>query len=324
MNDTPSSISVPSIPAPSIPADAAASDSASATPRKADYQGLPWVSDPLGRKRLVATSGVTGMTYLVDLSVPGTYPVLRVMNATGFVDLEASWAPCDRLGSAGTADEAAAIAEADDYRYFASRARAAGQEPVAKPGLEPAGDLLDGESFAAAASFFEARTKGLKKNANGSWDLTLVVGRRLPGWINDGELGTPLLVGALSLGPAEDIDGSAHKKRIEDVFRRASIRPSEADFQEWLMRRYDLWGLLQRAAAENSEALEEAAAETLRRLVGVPSRSDLKINLDAVERFEALDREYFTDMAGAKGIYLPRRAASEESRRLAAPKRPAA
>lgn len=268
------------------------------------YPGLPWRPDPAGTRRILAVSPTHRATWVVDLEDGAK--LWRAFTTRDFFDLDE--VPAELFGRFSDHREAANRAEQADFQIFRRMARQAGKHAEFANGqaFQEAAFAGDSLPFTLAASFFKATTKALKKNANGSWDLSFNIPGDVPRWLLDAALGEVVEVGVLGLGHTNDPDGAEARKRIEDAQRRASLRPMEPEFQEWLMARYDRWGLLRAAAVKNSAALEEAAAETVRRLVGVPTRADFKTNLDAVRAFEALDREYYFDLAAAKGIWVPR------------------
>lgn len=268
------------------------------------HPGLPWLPDPTGAKRIVAASPAHKAVWVIDLEDGVT--LWRAFPEADFFDLEA--VPAEPFGRFANHQDAAQRAEAADFQIFRRLARHQGKFAELQAGNQFAETAFGGDSrpFAMAASFFEAHTKALKKNTNGSWDLTFNIQGDVPRWLIDAPLGELTQVGCIGLGHADDPEGAETRKRIEDAQRRATMRPGEPEFQEWLMSRYDRWGLLKAAAVKDSSALEEATAETVRRLVGVPTRADFKTNLDAVRAFEALDREFYFDLCAAKGIYVAR------------------
>src|SRR5690606_30619611 len=107
----------------------------------------------------------------------------------------------------------------------------------------------------------------------------------------------------VNTGHEDSDDEKTWKKRASDAFKRAHMMANESEFQEWLGTKYDHWGLIAVAMQQNSDAVVEATAETIKRIVGGPSRADLKTNRDAVERLERLDREYYKDLSYGFGIY---------------------
>jgi hypothetical protein len=270
------------------------------------HPGLPWMADPAGTKKIVAKSPCHKATWVIDLE-DGAAHLWRAFPDSDFFELDIIAA--EPYGRFDDHREAARRAEQADFQIFRRLAHKRGQRAELKGGqaYNDAAFGGDSRSFILAASFFEAKTKGLKKNQNGSWDLSLNIDADVPRWLIDAPLGELVEVGLVALGSPEDLDGAEARKRIEDAQRRAALRPGEPDFQQWLMTRYDRWNLLKDAASKTSIQLEEAAAETVRRLIGIPSRADFKTNIDAVRAFEALDREFYFDMAAAKGVWTPRR-----------------
>lgn len=286
-------------------AGATAETLADADPDAMVHPGLPWRADPLGTRRILAPSPCHDATWVIDLH--DGVQLWRAFTKLDFFDLEE--VPAEIFGRYADHGEAARQADQADFQIFRRLAGKAGRraELSGGRGYDDAAFGGDSRPFSLAASFFRASTKALKKNANGSWDLAFNIQGDVPRWLLDAPLGELTEVGVLGLGQANDPEGAEARKRIEDAQRRSTLRPMEAEFQEWLLARYDRWGLLRDAAAKNSGALEEAAAETIRRLVGVPTRADFRTNIDAVRAFEALDREYYFDICVAKGIWTPRR-----------------
>ncbi len=269
------------------------------------YPGLPWQPDPAGAKRVIAKSPTMPCTWVIDFEDGVT--LWRAFPAADFFTLDG--VPAEPFGRFADHRDAAQRAEAADFQIFRRLARNQGKfaELSAPNAYEEAAFGGDSRPFTLAASFFQGTTKALKKNQNGSWDISFNITGDVPRWLLDAPLGELTQVGCLGMGHADDPKGAEMRKRIEDAQKRATLRPSEPEFQEWLMSRYDRWGLMKAAAVKDSVALEEATAETVKRLVGIPSRTDFKTNLDAVKAFEALDREFYFDMAAAKGIYVARR-----------------
>lgn len=270
------------------------------------HPGLSWISDPLGRKRIQARSESHAAAWVIDLE-EDTALLWRVFTTKTVFTLEEESA--EPFGRFPDHQEAARHALLADFQIFRRNAQARGNfaSLANAHAFDEAAFGADARPFQLAASFIRARTKGLKKNTNGSWDLSLTIDGDLPRWLIDAPLGLDTMTGLLALGVTEDPQGAEARKRIEDTIRRAALRPQEPEFQLWLKDRYDTWGLIRAAIDKNSTAVEEAVRETIRRLCGVPSIADFRISLDAVRRFEAIDREFYFDLAAQKGIWVANR-----------------
>jgi hypothetical protein len=262
----------------------------------------------MGLERVVARSRLAPIVYVVDAAGDdGGHKLWRAFADAEFVDLTTT--PHELLGRFPDVRQAGNRAERLDFALFRQKAQSEGRaaEFVGSDAMaDAAGHVPDG-SFLEAASFFQAKTKSLKKNANGSWDLALTIDGDLPRWLLDSALGETLTIGAVPMGHETDPHGAEARKRVEDAIRRITLRPTEGEFQEFVLRHYDNWGLVAAASRTNSDAIAEAVHETVLRLIGVPSRTMLKTDIDAIERWEALDREYYVNMAMAKGVYFTRR-----------------
>ncbi len=85
------------------------------------------------------------------------------------------------------------------------------------------------------------------------------------------------------------------KERAAQALRRSFALVQDNNFHGWMAQKYDRWGLISTALMQTSEEVERAVSETLRRIIGCPSRRDLATNRDAVHRLEKLDREFYLD-----------------------------
>ena len=297
------------------------------------YRGLSWIRDPDGPDRLVANSTLAPVRYAVDYGDPE-----RICSLVEFGDAQpedpAGWRPGLRLGTVGDLELAILTAERYDYEIARGRAAAAGmpiqfrgsdrvQALVSAFGAEEDGALgllpgdhicPNGRPFSRMASYLQAKKSANKQNADGSYALTLTVpAREMPVWLAESPMGMQLVLGAVGLG-GEDEEDQSWSRRGLDAFKRSHTLPDEPEFQEWMASRYDRWGLIAGAMEKDSEAVATATNETLKRLLGIPSRRDLRTNRDAVDRLERLDREYYRDLARGFGTYVPPDRA-EKSRR---------
>ena len=314
--------------APTAPEPVTATDAAAATDGESlteCYDGLDWIAHP-DAPALVAGSPLSGLRYVVDLRGPahGTGPAQLWLGAfqTLTPDLDdAGWPRLD-LGHHADWQSAVDAAEIHDFGFAEGRVMADGREILFRGSRRQtaldaedfailrahAGPTIGGEAvtapngapFTRAASFFQAKKTANKQNSDGSFTISLTLpAEDMPLWLTAAPFGSYLLLGACAAGHEADPADAEARKAIKDLIRRASLRPTEGAFQEFLANRYDRWGLLAAAMRRDSDALEEAAAETLRRLIGVPTRKELEVNLDARARLERLDREYYEAMARA-------------------------
>ena len=68
-----------------------------------------------------------------------------------------------------------------------------------------------------------------------------------------------------------------------------------------MQKRYDRWALIRTAMSQTTTEVEAAVAETLRRVIGCPSRRELLTNRDAIMRLEKIDREFYLDLSRGFG-----------------------
>lgn len=291
---------------------------------KQTYTGLKWIVDPLGQSRLIGSSRITPLRYVADYATEDRCSLLAVFSQNELIDLESQYLPHVRLGVFPSLDAALFVAERHDFAFFKTQAEHGGAEPVfvgsdrtravseaiRASGMDEdefvPGDHIcpNGRPFTRTASFFPAKKVANKQNADGSFGLQITVdAREMPVWLLEAPMGTLLMLGAVNTGHEDSDDEKTWKKRASDAFKRAHMMANESEFQEWLGTKYDHWGLIAVAMQQNSDAVVEATAETIKRIVGVPSRADLKTNRDAVERLERLDREYYKDLSYGFGIY---------------------
>lgn len=291
------------------------------------YEGLPWIIDPTGASRLVAKSRTTPLRYVVDYSQEERCTVWTVFAPTDIIDLESGEHPRARLGVFPSLEAALFTAERHDFAFFDATHAASGRQAVfhgservqrlaeaIRVGNEDPADFVPGDficpngrSFSSAASFFPAKKVAMKQEKDGSWALQFNVGAsEVPLWLQEAPMGLLLVLGAVAVGQEEDPDGKAARKRANDALKRCIQMEDEGLFQEWLATKYDRWGLIHTAIQVDSTAVAAATGETLRRLLGIPSRADLRTNLDAVDRLERLDREYYRDLSrGFGAVYRP-------------------
>jgi hypothetical protein len=283
-------------------------------PRPFRYLGLDWIK---GKQALLGARSDT-TPHLYTLHAAGEEIVAYV----GFYDPQTGDAhpariPLGRFRDLGLAQLAC---ERHDYLYVRADAEARGQDTVfvgsdatrataaeierAAPGEHLADLLIDmprsasGAPFHRVASFFEGRKETLRQGADGSWTVPLVVkAQDIPGWLRDAPKGTRLTVAAMRMAEGAPDEEALWAERHREAFTRAHLLPQDPLFQEWLGQRYDRWGLIASAETKDSDAVLLAVQETLKRLLGIPTRRDLQTNRDAVERLEAIDREFYADLS---------------------------
>ena len=145
------------------------------------------------------------------------------------------------------------------------------------------------------ASFFQATKTGLKQERNGTFTATMAIDAcDLPIWLLQCQPGTRMAIGVADLGAADEDEWA---KRASDALKRSFVLPQDNTFHGWMAQRYDRWQLIATAMQKTSEEVEIAVSDTLRRLIGCPSRRDLATNRDAIMRLERIDREFYLDMS---------------------------
>jgi len=273
------------------------------------YQGLDWRGTSKQRQ-MKALSDTTNSTYLIEEGAGNLWCVRH-----GFP--EAPGRPNVLIGQYADQDVAKVAAERHDFRYWRSSSDRAGVKCVflGSKGVvadfvaalpehdrEEATDLLvseytlaDGRPFSSAASFFQATKTGLKQERNGNLTITLSVEKGVtPLWLMEASLSTSLTLGAVESGSDQNDDWV---ERGKTAIRRAAVLPADNSFQGWILQRYDRWGLVKTAMAQTTEHVEAAVAETLRRIIGCPTRRELAGNRDAIMKIERLDREFYLDLS---------------------------
>lgn len=299
------------------------------------YLGLSW-SAPSSRKDLLsAASPFTGLRYTlpIDSGVRGgSFPVLfgpsTKIPFSGSLRL-----PHALLTALSSADDALLAAELHDFsqivtiadeagvalRFLGSqRARDAvttllGPASDADAGITPdaamalfrrllapigtAGENSADETGGTQdfiASYFTSVKSALKQNADGSLSVTFRVDpAEMPMWLTNAPMGHLVHFAATDGGPSDFT--TEFEQRATAAKRSLALLPGDPDFQRWI-RRYDHWGLVRSSLDQGSLSIAEAVEETVKRLCGVPSKSDLSINRDGLERCEQLIREFYTDM----------------------------
>ena len=269
------------------------------------YRGLTW--QRMNKDSWKAYSDTTGTSYKIDPDALN--PHLCLLKA-GFADKPGR--PFKELGVHKDPLVAKAVAEWDDFQYWKSVSERNGRSPVfvgSPDGVEAffrelSGSdvqdtlaLLDNQQtpvpFDKTASFFQSVSKGLKQEKTGDYTLTLnVEAAHVPIWLFGTKPGTILNVGVQQVGVEED-----EHERAKGALRRFFALIQDQTFHEWMLHRYDRWGLMSKASTQNHDAVEAACEETLKRLLGTPQRRELLHHFEAVEKLERLDREYYTDLS---------------------------
>ncbi len=283
-------------------------------PRPLRYLGLNWIK---GKHALLGARSET-TPHLYTLHAAGE----EIIAYVGFYDPKTGDAhPARiRLGRFRDLGLAQLACERHDFLYVRADAEARDQDVIfvgsdatrataaeierAAPGENLADLLIDmprspsGAPFHRVASFFEAKKETLRQCADGAWTVPLVVrAQEIPGWLRDAPKGTHLTVAAMRMAEGAPNEEAIWAERHREAFTRSHLLPQDPLFQEWLGQRYDRWGLIAAAKTKDSDAVLFAVQETVKRLIGIPSRRDLQTNRDAVDRLETLDREFYADLS---------------------------
>jgi len=273
------------------------------------YTGMEWTTTA-GGKRWIARSSTTPASYAIETVDDGLWVARE-----GFPDFPGR--PNVEIGRFLQREIAMTAAERRDFAFWSSEARRGGLDPVFMGSPDHVsdfvssladyerGDLLDmiaggyalpdGRDFTHQASFFPARKTAMKQERNGEYTLTLAIRPEdLPLWLMQAVPGSSLVAGLV--GVEKDSD-EVWMERAGQALKRSFMLARDNDFHGWLAQKYDRWGLLASAMMQTSEEVEEAVAETLRRIIGCPTRRDLATNRDAILRLEKIDREFYLDMS---------------------------
>ena len=274
------------------------------------YTGLPW-KHASQAKRSIAVSPTTGITYFVETSKDrdGELSVLRC----GFPNMPGK--PNIPLGQFTEAAVAATAAERHDFHYWRScQERSAADVRFIGSALvsgfingipeyerDETADMLlgdvrldDGRPFAVSASYFPAVKGAIKQDRNGLQMTISVAARDLPLWLLEANVGSRVRMAAVL--EKDDVEDD-WAERGRGALRRSFALSSDNAFHGWIARRYDRWKLIETALQKTTTHVEEAVAETLRRLIGCPTRRDLLANREAIEKLEKLDREFYLDLS---------------------------
>ena len=274
------------------------------------YDGMSWENsrNKVGLWR--ARSDTTPITYVVEEIDDGQWAARQ-----GFPDIGGR--PNTEIGRFASVDIAMTACERHDFKFWSSEAERSGLQPifmgspdhvssfVAGLAVYERDDILDmisggyelpdGRNFSHSASFFPARKSGLKQERNGDYTATFSIeAMDLPMWLIQSAPGARLIAGVVEIGEDEE---HAWKERAATALRRTFALAQDNAFHAWMAQKYDRWGLISSALMQTSEEVEHAVSETLRRLIGCPSRRDLITNRDAVLKIEKLDREFYLDLS---------------------------
>jgi hypothetical protein len=272
------------------------------------YAGMQWAS--ARDKKIIAKSTCTPSAYIVEPVGDG-----RWMARHGYRD--APGRPNIELGIFSDAQISMLACERHDFRYWRSSSDRAGVDCVFMGSADHvaafvealgeherddimdmiAGDFIlpDGRSFATAASYFDAAKTALKQERNGSYSLTVSMSPAdAPLWLMQTPLGSKIVIGVADTGG--DLD-EEWQERGASAIRRTFALCQDNAFQAWMLGRYDRWGLIRSAMQQTSDQVEAAVSETLKRIIGCPSRRDLATNREAIMRVEKIDREFYNDLS---------------------------
>jgi hypothetical protein len=275
------------------------------------YEGMSWTS-ALNRpdKQWFASSKTTPISYIVEELEKGRWVARQGFQAS-------SGKPNVEIGILPSLQVAMTACERHDFRFWASTVSRAGLDAVFMGSAGHVADFVsnlpeherddlldmisgsfelpDGRGFAESASYFPAVKAGLKQERAGHFTATLTVeAADVPTWLTLAAPGTKLAMGAVEVS-SESSDEWA--ERSAHALRRSFALIQDNSFHAWLGQKYDHWNLIKSAITQTSEEVEAAVAETLRRLIGCPSRRELATNRDAVTRLEKLDREFYFDLS---------------------------
>jgi len=282
-----------------------------ATANRPVYTGMSWAAVGASNAQKWATkSDATPVSYVVQQVEEGRWSARQ-----GFRD--SAGRPHVEIGIFASMVIAMTACERHDFRFWSSVGERSGLDCVFMGSPDHVsdfidnlseherGDLLDmiaggyelpdGGNFMNTASFFQATKTGLKQERNGNFSAVLNIDAvDLPMWLMQTPPGSRMAIGVADLGSdAED----EWVKRAADALKRSFLLPQDNAFHAWMAQRYDRWGLIATAMQKTSEEVEAAVSETLRRIIGCPSRRDLSGNRDAILRLERIDREFYLDMS---------------------------
>lgn len=275
------------------------------------YTGLDWAAVGAAKaQQWTARSEATPVSYVVQEIEGGRWSARQ-----GFRDTAGR--PHIEFGVYPSMVIAMTACERHDFRFWSSVSERAGLECVFMGSPDHVSDFIeglpehekddlldmisggyelpDGSNFMNTASFFQATKTGLKQERNGSYSAVLNIDAAdLPMWLMQVAPGTRMAIGIADLGSEPEEEWS---KRATEALKRSFVLSQDNNFHGWMAQRYDRWQLIAAAMQKTSEEVEAAVSETLRRIIGCPSRRDLATNRDAILRLERIDREFYLDMS---------------------------
>jgi hypothetical protein len=272
------------------------------------YEGMKWEQSRSKGTVWLAKSETTPITYMVEEIDDGQWSAKQ-----GFPTVAGR--PNIELGAFASMDVAMTSCERHDFKFWASEARRSGLSPVFMGSPDHVSDFVqnlaeyekddllemisggyelpDGRNFTHSASFFQARKSGLKQERNGDFTMTLsIAAADLPMWLMQTAPGSRIVAGAVEV---ESDDADSWNERATNALKRSFALAQDNNFHSWMAQKYDRWNLISAALMHTSEEVERAVSETMRRIIGCPSRRDLATNRDAVQRLEKIDREFYLD-----------------------------
>lgn len=279
------------------------------------YIGLSWSQSRSNASLWKSVSETTPTTYVAEEIEDGQWVARQGFPA-------APGRPNIEIGRFASMIIAMTACERHDYRFWASSSERAGLSTVFMGSPDHVSDFVgslpeyekddlldmiagqymlpDGRSFTESASFFPAVKSGLKQERNGNFTATLSIpAADLPMWLMQTPPGSPMIIGVSAIDAEAEDEWAA---RSAFALRRSFALVQDNAFHAWMSQKYDRWGLIQTAVQQTSEEVETAVSETLRRIIGCPSRRDLATNRDAVMRLEKIDREFYLDLSRGIGM----------------------
>lgn len=162
--------------------------------------------------------------------------------------------------------------------------------------------LENGRPFFRVASYWNAQKGELKQLSDGTLQIVFITSvKELPQWLLESKKGAYIAMASLLI--SNNNENEEWERRGTDALRRLCMLPQDPLFIEWFYQRYDQWDLIKIALKhENSEAVEKACYETLKRLLGLPKKREILSNRNAIERLENYDRQYYNDLSKGFGL----------------------
>lgn len=282
----------------------------SAAAERPVYKGMSWRQSESRTTLWRAKSDTTPITYVVEEIDDGQWVARQGFPQSG-------GRPNIEIGRYASMDISMTACERHDFSFWSSEANRSGHRPVFMGSPDHVSsfveslasyekddildmisggyELPDGRNFTHSASFFPAKKAGLKQERSGDYTATLTIqAQDVPTWLMLCSPGSEVAAGMVQV---ETENQDEWKERSASALRRTFALSQDNNFHAWMAQKYDRWGLVAAALMQTSEEVEHAVAETLRRLIGCPSRRDLATNRDAVHRVEKIDREFYLDLS---------------------------